>query len=43
MDIYKDYMDVIKEAVNSDSSSYLTKGLDQPLRMRSKEQLKISF
>jgi class 3 adenylate cyclase len=38
MDIYKDYMDVIKEAVNTDSSNFINKGLGHPQITRSKEQ-----
>jgi adenylate cyclase len=38
MNIYNDYMDVIKEAVNSDSSKFINEGLGQPTFHRSKEQ-----
>lgn len=43
MNIYKDYMDLIKEAVDSDSSQYLNKGLGSPSRKRSIEQFQKLF
>lgn len=38
MDLYKDYMDLIKEAVETDPSNYFSKGLGAPNQKRSKEQ-----
>jgi adenylate cyclase len=38
MNIYNDYMNIIKEAVDSDSSNYLNKGLGYPSPKRSNEQ-----
>ena len=38
MNIYKDYIDIIKEAVESDSSNYLNEGLGSPGLKRSKNQ-----
>ncbi len=38
MNIYKDYMDIIKDAVNSDSSKFINESLSQPAIHRSKEQ-----
>lgn len=38
MNIYSDYMNIIKEAVDSDSSNYLNKGFGYPSQKRSKEE-----
>jgi class 3 adenylate cyclase len=35
MDIYNDYLNLIKEAVNSDPSNYISKGLGSPYQSRS--------
>ena len=45
MNIYQDYMKLIKDAVDSDASSYLSKGLGVPAQSlkRSDEQFKALF